>query len=105
MQSSVYSAVFGVPVSYIGVAGYAVLLSVALLSLSVDTIAGLPTPALLLVLASCGALFSFYLSYLQVGVIGAVCFWCAASAAIELGIWLAALLDWRMAGKLAGLPD
>ena len=105
VQSSAYSAVFGVPVAYVGVAGYAALLGVALLSLSVDTIAGLRAPALLLALASSGVLFSFYLSYVQLGVIGAICFWCVASAAIELGIWLAALLDWRMAGKLAGVPE
>jgi uncharacterized membrane protein len=42
-------------------------------------------------------LFSLYLVYLQVAVIGAICFWCVISALIETGIWVAALLGWRAA--------
>jgi uncharacterized membrane protein len=95
VQSSVYSALLGVPVAYIGVAGYAALLGLALLSLSAEKVAGLRVASLLLALASAGVLFSIYLSYLQVAVIGAICFWCVVSALIELGIWAAALLDWR----------
>jgi uncharacterized membrane protein len=96
VQSSAYSTLLGVPVAYIGVVGYAALLAVALLSLSADEVAGLPLPVLLLGLASGGVLFSLYLSYLQVVVIGAICFWCVVSALIELGIWVAALFDWRL---------
>jgi uncharacterized membrane protein len=99
VQESVYSAVFGVPVAYIGVAGYATLLAVALISLSVERLAGLRVPALLLGLASLGLLFSLYLSYLQLFEIKAICFWCVISALIELGIWVAALLDWRLAAN------
>ena len=54
-----------------------------------------PSAALLLTLASIGLLFSLYLSYLQLFEIKAICFWCVVSALIELGIWVAALLDWR----------
>jgi uncharacterized membrane protein len=100
VQESAYSSLFGVPVAYVGVAGYAALLGVALLSLSVDRVAGVRVAALLLALASLGLLFSLYLSYLQVAVIGAICFWCVVSALIELGIWTAALLDWRMAEQI-----
>ena len=100
VQGSAYSSVLGVPVAYIGVAGYATLLAVALLSLSLDTVAGLRAPVLLLALASLGVLFSLYLSYVQVGLIGVICFWCVISAAIELGIWVSALLDWRTAERL-----
>jgi uncharacterized membrane protein len=96
VQESTYSALLGVPVAYIGVAGYAALLAVALLSLSVDTLAGMRVSALLLGLASAGLLFSLYLSYLQLFVIKAICFWCVISALIELGIWVCALLDWRL---------
>jgi uncharacterized membrane protein len=95
VQESAYAALLGVPVAYIGVAGYALLLAVALLSLSVDTLAGLRMPALLLGLASAGLLFSLYLSYLQLFEIKAICFWCVISALIELGIWVMALLDFR----------
>jgi uncharacterized membrane protein len=99
VQESAYSAVFGVPVAYIGVAGYAALLLVALLSLSADTLAGVRASVLLLALASIGLLFSLYLSYLQLFEIKALCFWCVISALIELGIWVAALLDWRIADR------
>ena len=92
--------VLGVPVGYIGVLGYTTLLVVALLSLSVDSLAGVQLSALLLGLASLGVLFSLYLSYVQVGLIGVICFWCVISAAIELGIWVSALLDWRTAERL-----
>jgi uncharacterized membrane protein len=49
-----------------------------------------------------GLLFSIYLSYLQLFEIKAICFWCVISALIKLGIWVAALLDWRQARS--GLP-
>jgi uncharacterized membrane protein len=99
VQSSAYSVLFGVPVAYIGVAGYAVLLALALLSLSAERLGGVRIPALLLAFASAGMLFSLYFVYLQVAVIGAICFWCMVSATIELGIWLAALLDWRAVSR------
>ena len=66
VQSSAYAVQLGVPVAFIGVAGYAALL-----------LAGL------------------YFSYLQVAVIGAICFWCVVAALLDLGIWLAALQNWR----------
>ena len=31
----------------------------------------------------------------QVAVIGAICFWCAVAALLDLLIWLAALVNWR----------
>lgn len=96
VQSSAYSTLFGIPVAFIGIAGYAVLLGIALLSLHSDEVAGIPVPAALLALASVGVLMALYLSYLQVAVIGAICFWCVVSALLELGIWVAALLDWRL---------
>jgi uncharacterized membrane protein len=96
VQNSVYSTLFGVPIAYIGVAGYAALLGVALLSLSRDSVAGLRIPTLLLALAGLGVLFALYLSYLQVALIGAICSWCVASALIELGILAAALRDRRL---------
>jgi uncharacterized membrane protein len=96
VQSSAYATLLGVPVAFIGVAGYATLLVLALLSLSNDQIAGVRISTLLLALASVGLLFSLYLIYLQIGVIGALCFWCVVSALLELGIWGMALLDRRL---------
>lgn len=96
VQSSAYATLLGVPVAFMGLAGYAALFALGLLSLSRDEIAGVSVTDLLLALASVGVLFSLYLSYLQVAVIGAICFWCVVSALLELGIWAAALADRRL---------
>src|SRR5690242_18223954 len=52
VQSSAYAILFGVPVAYIGVAGYAALLIAALLALNLDRIAGVALDAVLLALGS-----------------------------------------------------
>jgi uncharacterized membrane protein len=96
VQSSAYALLFGVPVAFIGVSGYAFLLVVALLSLQTDTLGGIPLDALLLALASIALLAGIYFMYLQVAVIGAICFWCAIAAVLDLLIWLAALVNWRL---------
>jgi len=94
VQSSVYAVLLGVPVAYIGVAGYALLFAAALLSLQTDRL-GVPLDALLLALAGVALVAGIYFMYLQVAVIGAICFWCAMAALIDLLIWLAALVNWR----------
>ena len=95
VQTSAYATLFGIPVAYLGVLGYLVLLGLALLSLEAEQVGELPVPALVLAVATIGATFSLYLVYLQIGVIGAICFWCMASALIEISIFIAALLNWR----------
>ncbi len=95
VQSSAYAVQLGVPVAFIGVAGYAALLLAALVALNADTIAGLSLADILLALGSIALLAGVYFSYLQVAVIGAICFWCVVAALLDLGIWLAALQNWR----------
>jgi uncharacterized membrane protein len=95
VQSSAYALFLGFPVAYIGVIGYLALLVVALVSLNVERIGGVSVSGVLLALASAGLLFSLYLTYLQIAVIGAICFWCATSALLELAIWVAAYVNWR----------
>lgn len=85
----------GVPVALIGVMGYAVLFVLALLVVQRDRVGPVALPSLLLLVASGGLAFSLYLTFLQLAVIGAVCFWCAMSALFELAIWVAAFVDWR----------
>jgi uncharacterized membrane protein len=97
VQSSAYAILFGVPVAYIGVAGYAALLIAALLALNLDRIAGVALDAVLLALGSVALLAGIYFTYLQIAVIGAICFWCAVAALLDLAIWIAAFVNWRMA--------
>ena len=79
----------------IGVIGYAVLLLVALVGTTPGQ-ADARGPALALVALSGGAVgFTLYLKYLEFFVIGAVCRWCVASAAIILVVFVLSLLDLR----------
>jgi uncharacterized membrane protein len=96
VQSSSYALLFGVPVAFIGVAGYALLFVVAMLSLHADSLSA-PLDALLLALASVALLAGLYFMYLQIAVIGAICFWCVIAALLDLLIWVAALVNWRTA--------
>jgi uncharacterized membrane protein len=96
VQNSAYALLFGVPVAFVGVAGYAFLLVAALLSLQTDTLGGISLDALLVALASVALLAGIYFMYLQVAIIGAICFWCAIAAVLDLLIWLAALVNWRL---------
>jgi uncharacterized membrane protein len=91
VQASRYATILSVPVAALGLAGYAGLLLAALLRGEVGAYLGL-------LVALVGTLFSAYLTYLEVFVIGAVCQWCVASAAIMAGALLCA------AGRVAGLP-
>ena len=82
VNNSVYSQLFGVPVSVIGLAGYLLLLGLALTALRTN---GSPQHRILLVsfvLSLGGVGFSAYLTYLEIYVIEALCAWCIASAVI-----------------------
>jgi uncharacterized membrane protein len=90
VQSSQYAEVAGVPVALLGLAAYVVLLSTAL-------VAG-ETARLAQAAVALGAvIFSAYLLYVQVAVIGEVCDWCLVSDAIVTLIATLALLRLRLA--------
>jgi uncharacterized membrane protein len=83
VQSSPYSKLFGiVPVGLLGLLGYLAILSAwALGQLSKGKLSDLAAVAVF-ALALFGALFSIYLTYLELAVILAVCIWCLTSAVI-----------------------
>ena len=101
VQSSAYALLFGIPVAFIGVAGYAALLSVALLALQEIRLGNISPDAVLLALGSIALLAGVYFMYLQIAVIGAICFWCATAALLDVLIWLAAVVNWRLKGQEA----
>lgn len=82
VNTSVYAKIYGVPVAFIGLAGYLVLLGVALAVLQSSG----PTQRRLLglsfLLALGGVGFSAYLTYLELYVIEALCNWCVTSAVL-----------------------
>jgi uncharacterized membrane protein len=77
VQSSEYASIGGVPVALAGVVFY---LTILVLSF---TVPGRPM-ALLTVfgLSLGGALYSVYLTWVEVAVLEAICFWCVASAVV-----------------------
>jgi uncharacterized membrane protein len=90
VQSSEYAEVAGVPVALLGLVGYLVLFSTALFA---DDAARLVQAGVAL-----GAvIFSTYLLYVQVALIGEVCDWCLVSDAIVTLTAMLALLRLRVA--------
>ena len=85
VTTSDYAVLFGVPVAFVGVAGYAVLLLGTLAYLGLDSPPG-PFPYALLGTALLGEGFTLYLVYTQAFRIHAYCEYCLASAAIMTAI-------------------
>ncbi len=101
VQLSPQSRFLGVEVAFIGVLGYVVLLGLALLSLQ-PRFAGAGWPSrLLLWLSGIAVLFTAYLTYLELFVIGAICRYCVGSAVIILLIFLISLADLRRVRRIA----
>jgi uncharacterized membrane protein len=82
VQSSPYARIGPVPVSAIGVAGYAALFALSMVGLQPARRESRTIAALLLAGAGLGVAFSAYLTYLEAAVIRAWCQYCVASAII-----------------------
>ncbi len=90
VQSSRYAAVFGIPVSVVGLIGYASLLFAATLRTEGGVYLGF-------FLALVGTLFSAYLTYLELFVVRALCQWCLASAGVMVVALICATIGvWRL---------
>lgn len=85
VRGSRYSRVGGVPVSLLGVLGYAAMAAIAVSRLGRRT-----RWSLLFWLSAAAVGFSAYLTYLELFIIEALCSWCLASAAIAVGVFLLA---------------
>ena len=93
VQSSRYATFLGIPVSVVGLAGYAALLLSASLRAEIGVYLGF-------FVALVGTLFSAYLTYLEVFVIHALCQWCLASAGVMMAALICATLGvWRLANE------
>jgi uncharacterized membrane protein len=77
VQASRYSETLGIPVAALGLAGYAGLLTSALLRGEIGIFFGL-------FVALVGALFSAYLTWLELYVIHAICQYCVVSAVLMI---------------------
>jgi len=91
VQSSSYATILGVPVAVVGLVGYSGLLLSASLRDEVGIYLGF-------LVALVGALFSAYLTYLELFVIHAICEWCVASAAVIVAALICTSFGaWRLA--------
>lgn len=82
VQTSRYGTLFGMPVAFYGVAGYALMFAVAIAGLQPGPLAKRwPTTALAL-LATGGFLFTLYLTAIELFVLHAICRWCVGSAVV-----------------------
>jgi uncharacterized membrane protein len=75
VQDSAYSEVVGVPVAALGILAYATLFALALIPGEVGRIGGLFAGLV-------GVGFSGWLTYVEFGIIEAVCSWCVVSATL-----------------------
>ena len=93
VQASPYATFVGVPVPAIGLAGYAVILLVALAGLRPGLTEDRGITLSLIALSVVALAFTGYLNALEAYVIHAWCRWCIASAVVVALIFLAALAD------------
>lgn len=82
VQASRYAVFLGLPVALWGVAGYSVILGLALLGVQPGRESDGRIALALFVVGAGGLLFSAYLTYLEAAVIRAWCQWCVISAAL-----------------------
>jgi uncharacterized membrane protein len=101
VNNSVYAKIYGIPVAFIGLAGYAVLLGLALAALQAQGIRRRRLLGAGFALALAGVGFSAYLTYLEIYVIQAICIWCVISAVL---ITLLAVVGGLNLRRLAARP-
>jgi len=94
VQASRYALVGGVPVALLGLAMYLALAALAAARLRLGDRAPALVPLALFAVSLAGTLYSGYLTYLELYVIKAICWWCVASAALVTGIL--ALSAWEL---------
>ncbi|MBI2486807.1 MAG: vitamin K epoxide reductase family protein [Deltaproteobacteria bacterium] len=86
VRESSYSAILGVPVALLGVIGYSLIFALSL------TFKGRDRWFLLYLASLAGFVFSAYLTYIEIFVLHAICFYCLISAVIITAIFLILLL-------------
>jgi uncharacterized membrane protein len=105
VNNSVYAKMYGVPVAFIGLAGYLLLLGLAVAALETSGPWRRRLLAGNLILALGGVVFSAYLTYLELFVIKALCSWCVASAIVITVLAIVGGINlWRTSPQRLGTP-
>jgi uncharacterized membrane protein len=95
VQASRYAELFGIPVAFYGVVGYAALFGVGLAGLQPRFAKDRRVSAVLGLLSTAGFAFTLYLTAIELFVLHAVCRWCVVSAGIMTAVWVLCLVDRR----------
>jgi len=91
VNNSVYSEIYGIPVSAFGILAYLVIAGIGLLE-SRWKLAGEYGPLAIFGVSLAGVAFSAYLTYIEFFVLHAVCPYCLASAIIITVIFIIAII-------------
>ena len=107
VQTSRWAVFMGAPVAAWGVGFYVVVLALAIAGTTARWEDSPRLSLTMLVVTGWGALFSLWLTSLELFVIHAICQWCVGSAVIAIALFVVSLLDWRemRADRDAILPD
>ena len=95
VQTSRWAIFLGAPVAAWGVGFYVVVLALAVAGTTERWEDSPQLSLAMLLVTGWGALFSLWLTGLELFVIHAICQWCVGSAVIALSLFVVSLLDWR----------
>jgi uncharacterized membrane protein len=99
VQASVYSSLLGVPVAGFGLVGFAIILGLGIAGLSSNHMFGIPIQDAIIWITGVGVAAYLVLTYLELFVIHAICFWCVCTSLCMLGALISALLGRRVANS------
>ena len=95
VNASSYSQFLGIPVAGIGLAGYVALLVAAIAGLQPRWLSDKRPDLVLTLLAGIAVVFTVYLTYAEVVILGAICQWCVVSQIIILVIFVLSAMGLR----------
>ena len=101
VQTSRFAELFGIPVAFYGVVGYAGLLGLGLAGLQPMFAANRRVSTLLAALTTVGFGFTLYLTAIELFVLHALCRWCVVSAVIMTAIWVLSIVGLRHPPSMA----
>ena len=105
VNTSKWSRFLGLPVAAWGLLFYFDVFAIALIGTVPRFEGERVISAVLVAEAAVGVLFSAWLTYLELGVIHAICIWCVTSAVIVTVILLVSLADLREMRDVTAGPD
>jgi uncharacterized membrane protein len=99
VQLSRWASLLGLPIAAWGAGYYALVFMLALASVQDRWASSRGLALAVLAVTTWGALFSTWLTYLELFVINAICRWCVVSAILSLALFVLALWDWRAGAR------